>query len=198
MSNEYIKRKVAMKDMQPCFICHTPATTVLYNGSMKDFLYTCDIHLHDNPSFVVPLYSQEYNNTLAELQRIKQSLKIEASKGSGSWDTWVNKVFAKKKEAETDKEDKEDKEDKAQDTEQPPVNYQLQYDNTVDKLTSLQQQNKRYKLSDTMFQHRIQGKHQQELAIARRKKEEANYSNTSPEELTTNFSFPSAPTNDLK
>ena len=191
--NNYVRRQVAPKDMQPCSICHTPSTTVLYNDALKDVLYTCPIHLQDNPSFVTPVHSEEYAATLATLQRLQQQLKAEASKGSGSWDTWVNRVFAKKGEEDKKEEKTEKKED-----ESTPATLQEQYSQTLDRLTALQQQTRRYKLSDTMFQHRQQARRQQELAVARRQREEANYSNTAPEDLERNFSFPSVPSSDPK
>lgn len=198
MSNEYIKRKVAMKDMQPCMICSKPATTVLYNQTLRDWIYTCDIHLQDNPSFVVPIHSQEYNDTVAKLQLVKQKLKEQASNGSGSWDTWVNKMFSKK----NSKEDKDQKvatdndtetKNESENTTDTTENFQDEYNKLLDKMTDLQSKVKNYKLDNTMFQHRLRMKRAQEIAIAKRKKEEANYSNTDPEELEKSFSFPSVP-----
>ena len=149
-----------------------------------------------HPSFVTPVHSEEYAATLATLQRLQQQLKAEASKGSGSWDTWVNRVFAKK--GEEDKKSEEDNKTEKKEDESTPATLQEQYSQTLDRLTALQQQTRRYKLSDTMFQHRQQARRQQELAVARRQREEANYSNTAPEDLERNFSFPSVPSGDPK
>ncbi|SMN19069.1 similar to Saccharomyces cerevisiae YER128W VFA1 Protein that interacts with Vps4p and has a role in vacuolar sorting [Maudiozyma saulgeensis] len=202
MSNEYTKRKVALKDMQPCMICSKPATTVLFNQTLKDWIYSCDIHLIDNPSFVVPLYSQEYKNTVAELQRVKQQLKVQASNGSGSWDTWVNKIFSKNnssKDSDSTDESKDDISSPPKNNEEssPPIDYQAEYNKLLDNMTELQKKVRNYKLDDNMFQHRLRTKKAQQMAIAKRKKEEANYSNTNPEELEKMFSFPSVPNNDL-
>ena len=60
-------------------------------------------------------------------------------------------------------------------------------------MTDLQSKVKNYKLDNTMFLHRLRMKRAQEIVIAKRKKEEANYSNTDPEELEKTFSFPSVP-----
>lgn len=200
MSNEYVKRKVALKDMQPCMICSKPATTVLYNQTLRDWIYTCDIHLQDNPGFVVPVYSKEYNDTVTELQQVKQKLKVQASDGSGSWDTWVNKMFTKKKPNEDkDKDGKDategntDTNDGSKNPTKTTENYQEEYNGLLDKMTDLQSKVRNYKLDNTMFQHRLRTKRAQEIAIAKRKKEEANYSNTNPDELEKSFSFPTVP-----
>lgn len=198
MSNGYVKRKVALKDMQPCMICSKPATTVLYNQTLRDWIYTCDIHLQDNPNFVVPIHSQEYNDTVAQLQQVKQKLKEQASNGSGSWDTWVNKMFSKKDSKED--EDKKGVTDsntetrhESENNNETAQNYQDEYNKLLDRMTDLQSKVKNYKLDNTMFQHRLRMKRAQEIVIAKRKKEEANYSNTDPEELEKTFSFPSVP-----
>lgn len=200
MNNEYVKRKVALKDMQSCIICQKPVTTVLYNQSGPDWLYTCDIHLRDNTNFVIPQYNNEYESTLQELQKVKLQLKIQASNGTGSWDTWISKIFVKKSTSDKDNDDEDSKKKIETDLEEskaPPVNMQAEYNRLVDKMTELQQKNRNYKLSDNMFMHRTQLKRKQELLIAKRKQEEANYSNTDPNELKAKFSFPDVPNAEL-
>ncbi|CAB4254351.1 similar to Saccharomyces cerevisiae YER128W Protein that interacts with Vps4p and has a role in vacuolar sorting [Maudiozyma barnettii] len=202
MSNEYVKRKVALKDMNPCMICSKPATTVLFNQTLKDLIYTCDIHLIENPGFVVPIHSQEYNSTVAELQRVKLQLKVQASNGSGSWDTWVNKIFTKRNSSKDSENSDDTKKDetptpvKEDQDKLPAIDYQSEYNKLLDKMTELQMKVRNFKLNDNMFQHRLQTKKAQQIAIAKRKKEEANYSNTKPEELEKVFSFPTVPSND--
>lgn len=204
MNNEYTKRKTALKDMQPCIICQKPTSTVLYDSSGPDWIFTCDIHLLDNPQFVTPSYSEEYHRTVKRVNELQQ--KVNQSNGkrnaNESWDFWVSKYLYKKKEDKM-KEDQEDtnrvdlvsNDDASTDSMAASIaDIRREYSQALDKMTELQRNNKKYKLSKTMFEFRLQKRRQQEIALARQKKEAENYSNTDPEELTKKFNFPSTPT----
>ncbi|CCH60729.1 hypothetical protein TBLA_0D02250 [Henningerozyma blattae CBS 6284] len=210
MSNEYVKRKVALKDIQPCLICNKPSTTVLFNGDNNngggaDWFYVCDIHLQDNIQFVVPVYSKEYENEVIHLRQLKQKITSTAAIKNGNWDGWVTKLFAKgtKSSTKTDNieadsaidADNEDKGTKGQDTKAPADLSALQreYDETLDRITKLQKNNKTYQLSDTFYQSRLERKKQQEKLAARRKQLQESYTNTDPDELLSKFAFPSVP-----
>ncbi|CAI1960216.1 hypothetical protein SEUBUCD650_0E02180 [Saccharomyces eubayanus] len=203
MINEYVSRKVALKDMQPCAICSKPSTTVLYNASGPDWLYTCDIHLQDNLQFTIPIYSKEYNDAVAQLKVVKRKMDtlISAQSRLGSWDGWVTKIFTKK--------DKE-KKDGSESTEPAPaepadvplevkedadtlLETQAMYRKLLDEVTELQGKNRKYELAKIMFESRVQRKKTEQMNRERYRKEQENYSNTDPKELLQKHVFPSVP-----
>lgn len=219
MNNEYIKRKVADKDVQLCLICHKLTSTVLFNKSGPDWIYSCDIHLDDNPQFVTPLYSDDYYKAVETLKYCQERLSQLYSKDaqSKSWDGWITTIFNKRKEVEKNKnknkdkieeEIKDDAEDNSTTADTPELvrkELQSRYDKALATMNMLQKQNKRFKLSDKMFQYRVQLRRDQARKLHQRKRqeelmrrEEANYSNTDPSELTLKFNFPTTPNNKLK
>lgn len=221
MNNEYIRRKVADKDIQLCLICHKLTSTVLFNKSGPDWIYSCDIHLDDNPQFVVPLYSDEYYKAVEELRCCQERLNQLNNKDeqSKSWDGWITTIFNKKREVEKNKnKDKDTIDEEIKDnntsnstnkTDATPElvrkELQLKYDTALETMTMLQKQNKRFKLSDKMFQHRLQFHRDQKRRLHQLKKQEglmkreaANYSNTDPSELISKFNFPTAPKSSLE
>lgn len=201
MKNEYIARKVATKDMQPCLICSRPTVTVLYSASGPDWLYTCDIHLHDNPQFAIPIYSTEYQEAVKKLKALKlEADQISAAKGSKSWDGWVSHIFTKKQAKDESKEGKsdtttEEKEPEKEAEKPKPEDAQKKYSQQLDLVASLQKKNKKYQLSDTTFNSRIERRKNQQRMAERRKKEQELYANTDPNELANQFNFPSVPKN---
>ncbi|CAI4060349.1 hypothetical protein N7582_001597 [Saccharomyces uvarum] len=203
MINEYVSRKVALKDMQPCAICSKPSTTVLYNASGPDWLYTCDIHLQDNPQFAIPIYSKEYNDAVGRLKEVKRKINTltSAQNQLGSWDGWVTKIFSKK-----DKEKKENSESpeaapteaaeaplEAKKDAETLLETQAMYRKILDEVTELQGKNRKYELAKIMFESRVQRKKTEQLNRERYRKEQENYSNTDPEELLQKHVFPSVP-----
>ncbi|KAL3232991.1 hypothetical protein RNJ44_04907 [Nakaseomyces bracarensis] len=199
MINEYVKRKVALRDTQGCVLCHKPSTTVLFNKSGPDWFYTCDLHLQDNPQFAVPVYGTEYDEVVAKMKDTKRALSMVQTKGGlGNWDGWVNKFISttNKKKEEDKKDSKEDSKEEKEKTkeENTPANLQREYEQLLDRLTQLQKDTKRYKLSDVMFQNRVDLKERQRIKEIRIKKIQEQYSNTDPTELETKFNFPSVPT----
>lgn len=203
MINEYTARKVALKDMQPCAICSKPSTTVLYNASGPDWLYTCDIHLQDNPQFVIPLYSTEYNEAVAQLKLVKVKMDGLASAQNqlGSWDGWVTKIFSKKeKQKKDDSKSPEPITTESADISSETKNdaeilleTQKQYSKILDKVTELQKNNRKYELAKIMFESRVLRKRTEQLNRERYLKEQENYSNTDPEDLLRKHVFPSVP-----
>lgn len=193
MINEYTARKVATKDMQPCLICSKPTVTVLYNASGPDWLYTCDIHLHDNRHFATPIYSAEYQQAVKTLKTLKLQVdEKSATKGSKSWDGWVSHVFAKKPQKNDTKEELEEKDVEG------PESLQKKYDQQLDLVANLQRSIKKYQLSDTTFNNRVERRRNQEKMAEKRKKEQELYANTDPNILTSQFAFPSVPNNTVK
>lgn len=193
MINEYVARKVAPKDMQPCLICSKPTVTVLYNASGPDWLYTCDIHLHDNPQFAIPIHSVEYREAVEKLKSLKLQAGKAAAKSSKSWDGWVSHIFTKKPTQE-DTKGKSDNTDENKEADQPE-DVQKKYNQQIDLVANLQKKTRKYQLSDTTFSSRIERRKNQQRVAERRKKEQALYANTDPEELATQFTFPSVPNN---
>lgn len=208
MINDYIARQVAAKDMQPCLICSKPTVTVLYNASGPDWLYTCDIHLHDNPHFATPIYNAEYQEALDKLKMLKAQVgKLSAADKPASWDGWVSQIFIKKPkkddEDENENEDKDkDKELKNQADEKKQADSlkecQQKYNQQIDLVTSLQKKSRRYKLSDVTFNSRVQRKKNERIQAERRRKEQEMYSTTDPEEIAKKFAFPTVPNNNIK
>lgn len=181
MKNEYTARKVGMKDMQPCMVCNKPTTTVLYNG--PDWFYTCDIHLQDNPQFVTPLYSKEYQESVAKLKALKPP--TSASNGS-SWDAWVSKLLKRDNKGQETGEGEQGTTDQRQEL-------QRQYDEQLNRVSTLQRQNRKYQLSHIVFDSRIQRKQTEARLREQKRIEDDNYTNTDPHELQMKFTFPSVP-----
>lgn len=181
MKNEYTARKVHIKDMQPCLVCHKPTTTVLYNGI--DWFYTCDIHLQDNAQFVKPLYSKEYQDAVTTLKTLKPPTAVDSNSGL---DGWVTKFL---------KKDKKDGDDKTTDDKDQRRELQRQYDEQLDLVVKLQQQNRKYQLSSVLFESRIQRKQLENRWKEQKRIEDENYTNTDPQELQMKFAFPSVPKN---
>ncbi|EDO17805.1 hypothetical protein Kpol_541p47 [Vanderwaltozyma polyspora DSM 70294] len=199
MINEYVARQVALKDTQPCIICSKPSTTVLYNGSGPDWFYSCNIHLVDNPQFVVPMYTQEYYSSLEELKRLKQESNSLTQEDLSSWDGWVTKIFNKKPKEDSKEKEKEKEQEKVKEKESTESvvdrssELKNEYRKALDRLSELQKKNKKYKLSQIMFESRTQLK-QKQAAIAELKRKEAeSYTNTEPDELLNKYSFPDIP-----
>lgn len=201
MINEYTARLVAAKDMQPCLICSKPTVTVLYSSSGPDWLYTCDIHLHDNPHFATPLYGTEYLESLEKLKTLKAQVdRLSAASKPASWDGWVSHIFIKKPKKDDEDGDSKDKvEDKVEDKSEKKKEAdtlketQQAYSEQIDLVTALQKKNRKYKLSDVTFESRVQKK-KNDLRIAERKKREQElYTSTDPEEISKKFAFPSVP-----
>ncbi|QLL34548.1 hypothetical protein HG536_0G04100 [Torulaspora globosa] len=194
MINEYVARKVATKDTQPCLICSKPTVTVLYNASGPDWLYTCDIHLHDNPQFAIPIHSMEYQEAVEKLKTLKlQAGQAAAAKGSKSWDGWVSHIFTKKPAKEEDNS-KSDSSNESQEAEQPE-DVQKKYNQQIDLVANLQKKTRKYQLSDITFSSRIERRNNRQRMAERRKKEQELYANTDPNELASQFTFPSVPNN---
>ncbi|GAV56263.1 hypothetical protein ZYGR_0BB00400 [Zygosaccharomyces rouxii] len=184
MKNEYTARKVGIKDMQPCMVCHKPTTTVLYSG--VDWFYTCDIHLQDNPQFVTPLYSKEYQDAVTKLKALKPPAVVNSG---GGLDGWVTKLLRKDKK-EKDGDGNGDKTANEKDQRQE---LQRQYDEQLDLVSRLQRQNRKYQLSRIVFDSRIQRKQLESKWKEQKRIEDENYTNTDPQELETKFAFPSVP-----
>ncbi|CCK69965.1 Vfa1p KNAG_0D02150 [Huiozyma naganishii CBS 8797] len=220
MNNEYIKRRVATKDSQLCMICQKPTTTVLFNQSGQDWIYTCELHLQNNPQFVTPSYSQEYHDAVENCKNNREALtklKNNNSTDSSSWDTWVNRLFTKKQENDKAKPKESEilnselptntRDDKGSNptnpAKSPDIQSQIndlqgQYDAALEKMLTLQKSNKSFKLSDKMFALRLENRREKQRAQERKRREEENYSNTDPEQMQSQFSFPEVPKNVLK
>ncbi|CAI4060484.1 Vfa1p SKDI_05G1980 [Saccharomyces kudriavzevii IFO 1802] len=206
MINQYVARKVALKDMQPCAICSKPSTTVLYNASGPDWLYTCDIHLQDNPQFASPIYSTEYNEALGKLKLVKSKIERLASAKNqiGSWDGWVTKIFSKKEKQKANSS--ENRESTTTETADAPpevegdpdtlLETQAEYGKILDEVAELRRTNRKYELAKIMFESRVLKKRTDQLNRERYLKEQENYSNTDPEELLRKHAFPSVPRQD--
>lgn len=197
MINDYTRRKVAVQDTQACYLCHKPTNVVLYNQSGPDWFYTCELHLQNNPQFAVPVYGAEYESILKKMKETKELLnkQVTSKGGVGNWDGWVNKLISSRKSKDDDKEadKKDDQKEDTQDAERQEPDLQKQYDMLLDKLTEIKSKNKKYKLSDMMFQNRVDLKERERLRRIRIQKKQEQYSNTDPLELETKFQFPSIP-----
>ncbi|CAL9736738.1 VPS4-associated protein 1 [Monosporozyma servazzii] len=213
MNNEYVKRKVAPKDRQSCLICQRLTDVVLFNQSGPDWIYTCNLHLEDNPQFVTPLYSPEYYHSVEEMKRCQLELTQCKKKElhTGSWDGWITTIFNKKRIDDNKEQDGDDdtKGTTVEPATTPPVNLerelQVKYDKALENMTTLQTQNKTFKLSDKMFQYRLLRRKEQQQHLQQRKrqaelakKEAESYTNTDPTEFAEKFSFPAAPKGDIK
>lgn len=212
MNNEYVKRKVAPKDRQSCLICQRLTDIVLFNKSGPDWLYTCDLHLEDNPQFVTPLYSPEYYQSVEDMKRCQLELSQYKKRElhTGSWDGWITTVFNKKRSNDSKEQDSDDPKDtNGVSPVTTPVNLerelQAKYDQALETMTTLQLQNKTFKLSDKMFQYRLLRRKEQQQQLLQRKrqmeqakKEAESYTNTDPTEFVEKFSFPAAPKGDIK
>lgn len=206
--------------MQSCWICQKFTDTVLFNETGPDWIYTCDLHLMDNPQFVTPTYPAKYYEAVTEVKRCQLQLSQFKDKQlhSSSWDGWITAIFNKKR----GKEDTPTGEttpplpppvallEAAQGSDTPDPKklergLQMEYDSALETMTTLQSQNKTYKLSDKMFEYRIQIRRKQQLQLQQRKRQEEqakreaqSYTTTDPAELAEKFNFPSVPQNKLK
>lgn len=185
MKNEYTARKVSIKDTQPCLVCHKPTTTVLYSGI--DWFYTCDIHLRDNPQFVTHLYSKEYQEAVTKLKALKPPAAVNSS---SVLDGWITKFL---KKDSTEKNRGSDDIDKTTEDKDQRQELQRQYDAQLDLIAKLQQQNRKYQLSRTVFESRIQRKQWENRLREQKRIEDENYTDTDPQELEMKFVFPSVP-----
>lgn len=216
MNNSYTRRKVATKDQKPCLICSKPTTTVLYNQSGPDWLYTCDLHLEDNPHFVTRVYSEAYSDTLRELEGVRRELeKVEnlGRNSRASWDVWVSKIFdSRAGSADTSSGgSNSNSNSNTTDTKTSPTtttttestatataqsSLQQRYNALLDRLAELRRQEqgrRNYKLSEQMFEYRLLRRQQRLRQLAKRRQEAANYSNTDPDEIAAKFQFPEVP-----
>lgn len=190
MINEYLVRKVAVKDMQPCLICGKPTVTVLYNSSGPDWLYSCDIHLRDNPQFAVPLYSKDYQEALSKLKTLKLQVdRLSAADKPSSWDGWVSNMFTKKASKEEDEPDDNKEKEEVDNLKE----VQRKYSEQIDVITNMQKKNRKYQLSNITFESRVQRKKNEKMMAEKRRKEEELYANTDPDELIKKISFPTPP-----
>ncbi|SCU93578.1 LADA_0G03862g1_1 [Lachancea dasiensis] len=210
MENLYTKRKVADKDSQSCLVCYTPTATVLYNASIQDWFYCCEIHVDDNPSFAKPIYPEEYTDVLEKIKVTKQKLDVEKSRGTtGSWDSWVNKVMYRRNSdkrvsesgnntngADNIGEDKTSTGETPNSKNKPPselASLTHEYQLLLDQVSRHRNSIRNYSLSQVMFESRLDAKKRKYMRQRKAKQEAEAYTNTDPEELQTKFSFPSVP-----
>lgn len=209
MKNEYVKRKVALKDTQACLICNKATTVVLYNASGPDWFYVCEIHLQDNPQFAKPIFSKEYEQEVQHLRQVKQKISATAAIKNGNWDGWITKLFSKHKDGKNDSKSNNDDNENDKKEEDSPTDdntsdnkgalpsdltvLQQEYDETLDRVTKLQKSSRAYQLSDISFQNRVQHKKNRDQQELRKKQLAESYTDTDPEELLEKFSFPSVP-----
>ena len=211
MNNSYTRRKVATKDQKPCLICSKPTTTVLYNQSGPDWLYTCDLHLEDNPHFVTRVYSEAYSGTLRELEGVRRELEKVESLGRNSrasWDVWVSKIFDSRAGSADTSSNSNTTDTKTSPTTTTTTttestatataqsSLQQRYNALLDRLAELRRQEqgrRNYKLSEQMFEYRLLRRQQRLRQLAKRRQEAANYSNTDPDEIAAKFQFPEVP-----
>ncbi|SCV04134.1 LAME_0H16028g1_1 [Lachancea meyersii CBS 8951] len=205
MSNLYTRRSVAEKDSQPCLVCYLPTTCVLYNASIQDWFYCCEMHIKDNPGFAKPVYSAEYNDAIERMTIVKQKLEVERTKRGSSWDSWVNKLISKG--PKQDKEDsnansdvnaKETAETKPEDAAKPtaesePQLLKSEYQKLADQVAHGQKNTRSFSLSPVMFESRLDAKKRSYMLKMKSKREQETYTNTDPDELQTKFNFPSIP-----
>lgn len=190
MINEYVCRKVALKDLQPCLICGKPSTTVLHNGSGPDWFYSCDIHLKDNPQFVTPVYSNDYEAHVEKIKSLKQQIAaITKNTDPSAWDSWVTKFYNNKSKTKAYYGKEEEQVPDAQHA----SDLKKEYGEIVDKILELQKKNTKFKLSDVMFESRVQRLKDEHMMRERRRQDEKCYTNTNPDELLGKFNFPTIP-----
>ena len=190
MNNSYTRRKVATKDQKPCLICSKPTTTVLYNQSGPDWLYTCDLHLEDNPHFVTRVYSEAYSDTLRELEGVRRELEKVESLGRNSrasWDVWVSKIFDSRAGSADTSSGGSNSNSNTTDTKTSPTtttttestatataqsSLQQRYNALLDRLAELRRQEqgrRNYKLSEQMFEYRLLRRQQRLRQLAKRR-----------------------------
>ncbi|CCD23284.1 Vfa1p NDAI_0B02490 [Naumovozyma dairenensis CBS 421] len=201
MINEYVSRKVSLKDINGCLICQKPTTTVLYNKSGPDWFYTCDIHLQDNPEFVKPIYGKDYETKTNRLKSVQQELhRIQKNNDPSSWDGWVGKLFIKKNKNQSPDKDKDKDKDENKDgdnnnnkvgnesTGNRSDMLQREYQTLLDELTHLKQNNRKYQLDNSLYENRVQRR-------IRTQRIKETYTATNPEELAQRLAtFPNVPT----
>ena len=189
---------------------------MLYNQSGPDWLYTCDLHLEDNPHFVTRVYSEAYSDTLRELEGVRRELEKVESLGRNSrasWDVWVSKIFdSRAGSADTSSGgSNSNSNSNTTDTKTSPTtttttestatataqsSLQQRYNALLDRLAELRRQEqgrRNYKLSEQMFEYRLLRRQQRLRQLAKRRQEAANYSNTDPDEIAAKFQFPEVP-----
>ncbi|CCE64253.1 hypothetical protein TPHA_0H00430 [Tetrapisispora phaffii CBS 4417] len=205
MINKYKANKVALKDAKSCIVCHRLSQVCLFNETGPDWFYSCPVHLENNAMLARPIYSKEYNDALSEMKQLKQQIGVLESKGRESWDGWVANIFSKKKvdanvtNSGTEVDNgKEGSSEESAETSQNDSTLDLsalkkKYDGMLDQIAQMQKNNKLYELSNLMFQNRVEIKRRQDNLLAQKKQEEKNFTNTQPEEILQNFSFPSVP-----
>ncbi|SCU84712.1 LAFA_0D11562g1_1 [Lachancea sp. 'fantastica'] len=198
MSNLYTKRSVAQKDSQPCLVCFLPTTCVLYNSSIQDWFYCCELHFKDNPGFAKPVYSTNYNDAIERLKVVKQKLDAEKLKQAGSWDSWVNKLISKKASKESPEKITEQGTESQNEEAKTETATELQlmrneYQRLTDVVSKGQKELRSFTLSPVMFESRLDAKKRSHFLRQKAKREQDNYSNTNPEELTSKFNFPAVP-----
>lgn len=199
MENVYTKRKVAQNDTQCCLVCYKPTTCVLHNASIQDWFYCCELHLQDNPQFAKPIYPPGYEETLSKLKELKSKLDAQKARGAGTWDSWVNKLITRKAHNEksskedTDKKDKKGSDDSATATTAPELQLDKEYQQTLDLITKYRENLRNYELSKVMFESRLDLKRRAHVLKAKRQREQEAYTNTDPEVLQAQFSFPDVP-----
>lgn len=206
MKNEYYKKRVQPKDQKSCLICGNPTVTVLFNPTGPDWLYTCDIHLKDNPQFVKPLYPPEYDTVLKTLESLKRKITEVSQAEGGMWDQWINKFLKSKNEAPTNdtpqdnnkKHSSKDQSEESSDENNPhsvstSESLRKEYQENLDKLANLQNSNKKFTLNSIVFENRITRMKNMAAAQERKRLEQAAYTNTDPDQLLKKLSFPTVP-----
>ena len=187
---------------------------MLYNQSGPDWLYTCDLHLEDNPHFVTRVYSEAYSDTLRELEGVRRELEKVESLGRNSrasWDVWVSKIFDSRAGSADTSSGGSNSNSNTTDTKTSPTtttttestatataqsSLQQRYNALLDRLAELRRQEqgrRNYKLSEQMFEYRLLRRQQRLRQLAKRRQEAANYSNTDPDEIAAKFQFPEVP-----
>ncbi|CAR23338.1 VPS4-associated protein 1 [Lachancea thermotolerans] len=204
MQNQYTKRKVAPRDARSCLVCLKPTACVLYNASIQDWFHCCELHLQDNPQFAKPVYPAGYQDALGQLAELKRTLDAQRVHGSGSWDTWVNKLISRKPKSENDKDkepgkepskDPDEEPGKGSDKEPSPAgdDAACAYQQALDRVARYRKNLRTYSLSQIMFESRLEAQKRAEALKQRRQREQEAYTNTDPDELQAKFAFPSVP-----
>ncbi|CEP60523.1 Vfa1p LALA0_S01e12860g [Lachancea lanzarotensis] len=193
MSNLYTKRSVAQKDSQPCLVCFLPTTCVLYNSSIQDWFYCCELHFKDNLGFAKPVYSKSYEDAIEKLKVVKQKLDAEKVKQAGSWDSWVNKFISKEPSQESPQNAAQAETETETGTESELQALKNEYQRLTDLISQGQKQLRSFTLSPVMFESRVDAKKRGHILRQKAKREQENYSNTDPDELSAKFDFPAVP-----
>ncbi|SCV00737.1 LANO_0F08350g1_1 [Lachancea nothofagi CBS 11611] len=191
MGNLYTRRTVAQKDAQPCMICFTPTTCVLFNSSIQDWFHCCEIHFQDNPGFAKPVYPASYHDAMDNLKVVKQQLDTEKSQGARTWDSWVNKMISRKPSKEDVKSEVEA--EAKDDSRSKEETLGSEYQELLDKISKLRKELRTYSLSQIMYESRLDAKKRNHSLKAKLKREQDAYTNTNPDDLQAKFAFPTVP-----